>query len=164
MGLANNLAKFEWENEIPFKEEQVKKTIHAMIGEQKPRVLGLLNWGNWGLKCVLPENNDVFGTYSFAQINSIFSITTKKISEISTHLKIVVSSREGSPLSGDIPFLQSECEKFNKALAFYLENANEVEKWNSESKPSQLEAAKNSGCAIFIPIIFVGSLLSWLLK
>jgi hypothetical protein len=25
MGLANNLNKFEWENEIPFSEEQVKK-------------------------------------------------------------------------------------------------------------------------------------------
>ena len=65
MGLANNLNKFEWENEIPFSEEQVKKTLHAMVGEGS-KVSGLLNKNKqWGLTCVNSESNDTFGSYSF---------------------------------------------------------------------------------------------------
>ena len=50
IGLADNLAKFEWENDIPFKESTVKKTISAMIGEEKPSVLGLLNYNTKKVK------------------------------------------------------------------------------------------------------------------
>ena len=128
IGLADNLAKFEWENEIPFRESMVKKTISAMIGEDK-MVLGLLNYNTkgqkWGINCVQPEKNDVFGSYGFKQINSSFAITVKKQTEDSTSLKITVSSVQGGWVSGNIAYLQSECEKFNKALAYYLEHQEE---------------------------------------
>ena len=72
MGLANNLNKFEWENEIPFSDVQVKSTLHAMIGESM-MIPGLINIDSdrlrWNLNCVNPENNDTFGSYSFGQVN-----------------------------------------------------------------------------------------------
>ena len=167
MGFADNLAKFEWENEIPFADTIVKNTIHAMIGEEKPMVLGLLDYNKkkqkWGLNCVHPESNEIFGTYSFGQVNSSFSITLKRLSDESTNMKITVSARQGGPLNGNLSYLQAECEKFNKALAYYLENQNEINDWNTNFKPQQLEKVQNSGCVILIPLIISGSLLSWLL-
>lgn len=169
IGLTDNLAKFEWENDIPFKESTVKKTISAMIGEEKPSVLGLLNYNTkkvkWDLTCVQPEKNDIFGSYGFKQVNSSFAITVKKQTEDSTSLKIIVSAVQGGWLSGNIAYLQSECDKFNKALAYYLEHQDEVDEWNTCFKPKSLEDAQKSGCAVFIPLLLIGggSLLSILI-
>lgn len=160
IGVADNLAKFEWENEIPFNEDIVKKTIHAMIGEENPKVLGLLNYNTnntkWGVSSLNPESNDVFGSYGFGQVNSAFAITVKKVSEETTDLKIVVSSRQGGWLSGNQAFLQSECEKFNKALVYYLQHQDEVNAWETTVKPNSISSAKKSGCAVFIPLFLIG--------
>ena len=140
MGLANNLNKFEWENEIPFAEEQVKRTLHAMIGEGL-NVSGLLSQEKkWDLTCVNSESNDTFGSYSFGQVNSIFSITTKKASENSSHLHITISERQGAFITGNQAYLQSECNKFIKALTYYLENTNPITWWYNDWKPRAEQA------------------------
>ncbi len=163
MGLANNLNKFEWENEIPFQVDQVKNALHAMIGEGMniPGLLGLdADSLHWDLNCVNPENNDTFGSYSFGQVNSQFSITTKKVDENSSILKILVSERQGAFITGNQAYLQSECDKFIKALTFYLEHKDVVENWHKVLKPKWETEAQNSsssgnsskGCIISIVV------------
>ena len=173
MGYANNLNKFEWENEIPFSEEQVKRTLHAMIGEGI-NLSGLLSQEKkWDLTCVNAECNDTFGSYSFGQVNSSFSITIKKVGENSSHLHITISERQGAFITGNQAYLQSECNKLIKALTYYLENTNPVKWWydvwkpESEKKYTQAtgKTAKSSvGCNIlliaFIILVVLG-VISW---
>lgn len=169
MGNVDNLAKFEWENEIPFPVAQVKKTIHAMIGEE-PMILGLLSYNTekkkWDLNSLNPSINEAFGSYGFGQVNSSFSITVKEVSENSTNLKITVSARRGG-LYGNQPYLQSECDKFNKALGYYLEHQDQVDKWHNEFRPAKIEENNNSsksGCMVVLPLIIgAGSLALYLI-
>ena len=160
----DNLAKFEWENEIPFPIEKVKKSIHAMIGE--PDILGLINYNpknnKWHLNSIDPIINASFGSYSFGQANSSVSATVKEVDEKTTNLKVTVSARRGG-LYGNQPYLQTECDRFNKALSYYLEHEDEVEVWHNEFKPSK-KAANNSpksGCMLIMPIIMAGGFLLW---
>ncbi len=179
MGLANNLNRFEWENDIPFSNEQVKKTLHAMIGESM-FVSGLLTLDadkfHWDLNCVDPENNDTFGSYSFGQINSKFSITVKSVDENNSGLRITVVERQGAFITGNQAYLQSECDKFIKALTFYLEHPNIVDNWYNAPKTNVNEVGNNAvevansnhGCGTIATIIIVlgvglGLLYAWLL-
>ena len=179
MGLANNLNRFEWENEIPFSTEQVKRTLHAMIGESMT-VNGLLTLDadklHWDLNCVNPENNDTFGSYSFGQINSKFSITVKSVDENNSGLRITVVERQGAFITGNQAYLQSECDKFIKAFSFYLEHPDVVDNWYNVIKPHLDEVEKKAteaansgpGCGTIATIIVVlgvglGLLLAWLL-
>lgn len=179
MGLANNLNKFEWENEIPFSIDQVKRTLHAMIGESMS-VSGLLNLDSeklhWDLNCVDPENNDTFGSYSFGQINSKFSITTKGINENNSNLKITVVERQGAFITGNQAYLQSECDKFIKAFTFYLEHPETIDNWYNVTKQHLEEVDKKAaeaansgiGCGaitffMIICGIALGLLFAWLL-
>lgn len=162
MGLANNLNKFEWENEIPFSQEQLKKTVHAMIGESI-RIQGLLERDssrlNWDLNCVNPENNDTFGSYGFGQINSQFSITIKKIDENSSGLKILVTERQGAFITGNQAYLQSECTKFIKALTYYLEHPDIVDNWFTNAKLKAEQIGSNgtgNGCMVTL-IVLIGA-------
>lgn len=162
MGLANNLNKFEWENEIPFPYEKVKNSLHAMIGESM-NIPGLLRLDadslHWDLNCVNPENNDAFGSYSFGQVNTKFSVTTKKVDGNSSNLKILVSERQGAFITGNQAYLQSECDKFIKALTFYLEHEDVVDNWYKVLKPKWETEAQNAasssssnGCIISIVV------------
>jgi hypothetical protein len=166
MGLANNLNKFEWENEIPFSEEQVKRTLHALVGEEKG-VSGLLMIDSagskqWDLTCVNPECNDIFGSYGFGQVNSIFSITVKKVDENRSCLHITTAERQGAFITGNQAYLQSECNKFIKALTYHLENPNIIEHWYNVIKPQREQIntqnsnkySSSNGCIISL-IIFV---------
>lgn len=165
MGLANNLNKFEWDNEIPFSEEQLKRTLHAMIGESS-MVSGLLNTDTndkkWNLTCVNPESNDTFGTYSFGQINTTFSITIKKNGENNSNLHITISERQGAFITGNQAYLQSECNNFIKALTYYVENQSAVDYWYSTIKPQKEQIATQTanqpilskGCIVAI-VLFV---------
>lgn len=167
MGTHDELAKFHFDNTIPFKEDVVKRTIKAMIGQDRPEsVLGLLNYNTtktkWGVFPTIPSSNDTFGSYSFGQVKSSFAITVKKEDENSTHIAIDVSVRPGLATNG-VPYLQSECDKFTKALAYYLEHQDEVDVWERDFKPKQLEMASKSGCSVFISLIIGGgALLAWL--
>jgi hypothetical protein len=174
MGLANNLNKFEWENEIPFSEEQVKKTLHAMVGEGS-KVSGLLNKNKqWGLTCVNSESNDTFGSYSFGQINSVFSITIKKVNENNSHLHITISERQGAFITGNQAYLQSECNNFIKALTFYLEDSNSITWWYDIWKPqckkvtietTKLSKKKSKGFNILINsfiILIIVTIILWI--
>lgn len=172
MGLANNLNKFEWENEIPFPETLLKRTVHAMIGEPV-MIYGLIKLNEkWNLNCVNPENNDTFGSYSFGQVNSTFSVTVKKVDEQNSNLKVLVAERQGAFITGNQAYLQSECDKFIKALSYYLEHPNEVENWYAVKKPElekeAKEAAKSApGCGAITLIIIIGGtalglLFAWL--
>lgn len=167
MSNVDNLAKFEWENEIPFPVAQVKKSIHAMIGEETPnKVLGLLMYNpekmKWDLNCVGPVINEAFGSYSFGQVNSSISITVKEVSEKTTYLKITVSARRGG-MYGNQSYLQGECDRFNKALGYYLKHEDQIDRWHNEFKPSQISenASSNSGCMVIVPLIVGGGMLAW---
>lgn len=163
MGLANNLNKFEWENEIPFSDVQVKSTLHAMIGESM-MIPGLINIDSdrlrWNLNCVNPENNDTFGSYSFGQVNSKFSVTIKKINENTVNLKITIIERQGAFITGNQAYLQSECDKFIKVLTYYLQHQDAVDNWHKALKPRYAQEAVekplriSKGCIIAI-VIFV---------
>lgn len=174
-----NLAKFEWDNDIPFSIDVVNKTLHAMLGEgEAPRdkdfVLGLLRYNKenrkWSLNSINPNHNDTFGTHSFQQVNSGFSITVKAISETSTNMKIVVSARQYNFIGGGNQlYLQAECEKFINALSYYLEHQDIVTDWDEIFKPQSLKEnaeAKGKGCALFLflPLIIgIGSLITYFL-
>ena len=172
MGLANNLNRFEWENEIPFSDAQIKRTLHAMIGEPV-MIYGLLRLDTkWDLNCVNPENNDTFGSYSFGQVNSKFSITVKKVDENNSNLKITIVERQGAFITGNQAYLQSECDKFIKALTYYLEHPDIVDNWHEIKKP-ELEKAANEvaksspGCGTIAVVTIVlgvalGLLFAWL--
>ncbi len=86
----NNIAKFEWGNEIPFSIDTVNMTLHAIIGEgedpgSKDHVLCLLSFNKknrkWDINTLYPNHNDMFGIHGFGQVNSVFSITVKSIDE-----------------------------------------------------------------------------------
>ena len=167
MGLANNLNKFEWENEIPFAEEQVKRTLHALLGEEGG-VSGILmmdsvNEKKWNLNCVNPECNDTFGSYSFGQVNSAFSITIKRVNETTSNLRIVVSERQGAFITGNQAYLQTECNKFIKSLTYHLENPNLVDYWHNVTKPQREEVAKqvanasssSKGCILSVILLII---------
>ena len=163
MSNLDNLAKFEWENEIPFPVAQVKKTIHAMIGDyDNKHALGLLIFNKknmeWDLTACDSSNNDAFGSYSFKQFTSIISVTVKEVSEKSTNMKITVSATYG----GNQRNLQDKCDKFNKALGYYLEHQDEVDEWHKEL-PQKIEEYKNAkGCMVILPLIIGGgSMLAW---
>ena len=170
-----NLAKFEWENEIPFSIDVVSKTLHAVIGEgTEPRnndyVLGLLNYNKedkkWNINSLNRVHNDAFGTHSFGQVNSSFSITIKKVGEESTNMKIVVSARQGNYVGGgNQSYLQAECDKFINALSYYLEHQDIVTDWHDNFKPQSIESNANSGgtgCVLFIPfVIGVGGVITY---
>jgi len=174
---SNNLAKFEWENEIPFKTDVVNRTLHALLGEgERPgkpdHVLSLISYNTegkkWGLNCTGPEHNDAFGTHSFGQVNSSFSIQVKAVGD-NTQMKITVSAREGNFYGGsNQSYLQAECDKFIKALSYYLDNQNLVDEWHNVTKPQSIEANKNaanSGCMVIIPLFMgAGALLTYLLS
>ena len=178
MGLANNLNKFEWENEIPFSDAKVKNTLHALIGDSNT-VHGLLVQDSdklgWDLNCLNPEVNDTFGSYSFGQINSQFSVTVKKVDENNSHLRITISERQGAFISGNQAYLQAECDKFIKALTFYLEHQDTIEQWHNVIKPQRESAASeaanssSSGCVyIALLTIIIGVVLyfvvTWLME
>ncbi len=153
----DNLAHIEWENDIPFALELVKRTIHAMIGEGK-FISGLVVENpaqtKWGLNSVDPEMNEAFGSYVMNQVNSKFSITVNG-DENKTHIKIIVSARAGSAY-GSPAYFQSECDKFTKALAYYLEHPEDVDCWYNEIKPKYekyQQNSSNSGCMVFLPLI-----------
>ena len=174
-----NLAKFEWENEIPFPIDVVNKTLHAVLGEgeeprQKDFVLGLLSFNKedrkWGINSVSPTHNDTFGTHGFGQVNSSFSITVKSIDEKTTNLKIIVSARQGNFIGGgNQAYLQAECEKFINAMSYYLEHQDIVEDWHDNFKPHSLEKNvqnNNKGCATFLilPLLIgAGGYITYLL-
>ena len=172
----HNLGKFEWENEVPFSIDVINKTLHAVIGEgEEPRnkdyVMGLLvNNRKWGLNSVYPKHNDVFGTHSFGQVNSSFSITVKATGDNSTSMKIVVSGRQGNFIGGaNQAYLQAECEKFIDALTYYLEHQEPIKYWHETYKPQTLQKkaqANNKGCAmsLLLPIVIgAGGLITYLL-
>jgi hypothetical protein len=173
-----NLAKFEWENDIPFSVEVVNKTLHATLGEGGPGkpdfVLGFLNYNNenkkWGINSVDPTHNDTFGTHGFGQVNSSFSITVKSVNEKTTNMKIIVSARQGNFIGGgNQAYLQDECQKFITALSYYLEHQDMVDNWVENYKPQTLaknaQQKNNKGCALFIPFfIGVGGLATYVLS
>ena len=167
MASTQNLIKYEWSNDIPFNIDKVKNTLHAMLGEDKPSmVLGLLSHNKqknkWDLNCLNPDCNETFGSYAFGQVNSSFSITVTKTDENTTKLSIDVMNRQGGMYSNQA-YLQSECNKFNKALGYYLEHQDEVEDWYTNIKPNSIQQNANNGCALFIPLIIgAGSGLFWL--
>ena len=174
-----NLAKFEWENEIPYSKDVVNRTLHAVIGEGEETrdldyVLGFLSYNKenrkWGINSLLRKHNDAFGTHSFGQVNSAFSITVKAINENSTDLKIVVSARQGNFIGGgNIAYLQGECDKFIDALSYYLERQDLVKDWEENFKPQTLAnnaKVKGKGCAmlLFVPFILgLGGFITYLL-
>lgn len=174
-----NLAKYEWENEIPYPKDEVNRTLHAVIGEGEETggldyVLGFLDYNKenrkWGLNSLLRNHNDAFGTHSFGQVNSSFSITVKAINDNSTVLKIVVSARQGNFIGGgNIAYLQGECEKFIKALSYYLERQDVVKDWEENIKPQMLAKnaqVKGKGCAmiLLLPLILgLGGFITYLL-
>ena len=165
MSNVDNLAKFEWENEIPYPVAQVKKTIHAMIGEwDTNKVLGLLVSNTkkmkWDLNAPSSSINEAFGSYSLGQVNSSMSITVKEISEKATNMKITVSARRGG-LYGNQSYLQGECDRFIKALGYYLEHEDEVDEWHNVSRPKQMADMSKSGCMVVIPLLIGGGMLAW---
>ena len=171
MGLANNLTRYDWENDVPFSLNQLKSTLHAMVGTDS--AVGLITLDedkyNWKLSCVYPESNDTFGSYTFGQVNTIFTITVKEVNEDTSNLSIKVGQRQAAIYSGNQAYLQEECNRFIKALTYYLEHPEEVDKWHSnkpkitpESKPSTKETTSN-GWYILIYIIIFGIVIGLML-
>lgn len=163
-----NIAKFEWENEIPFSADVVKRTIQALIGESAESnrmIRGLLDKNptnqKWGLNSVNPESNITFGTFTLNQVNSKFSITVAPSGE-NSHIKITVTGRTGSAYTSP-SYYQGECDKFTKALAYYLGHQDEVDYYYNESKPQQTEYindSSNSGCMVVLP--FIGGVMGYI--
>ena len=143
MGLADNLTKYDWENDVPFALNQLKTTLHAMIGTESTAGLITLdeNKHHWKLTCVYPEVNDTFGSYTFGQVNTIFTITVNDVDEDTSHLSIKVGQRQAAIYSGNQAYLQAECNSFIKALTYYLEHPKEVEDWH-QAKPNSLAQAQ----------------------
>lgn len=165
MGLANNLTRYEWENDVPFALDQLKRTLHAMVGTESTAGLITLdeNKHHWKLTCVYPESNDTFGSYTFGQVNTIFTITVKEVDADTSHLTIKVGQRQAAIYSGNQAYLQSECNCFIKALTYYLEHPEEVENWH-QVKP-QLEAtsqpSKNTnGWYILFYLVLLGMIIA----
>ena len=146
MGLANNLTRYEWENDVPFTLNQLKSTLHAMIGTDSTS--GLITTDNdkynWQLTCVYPEANDTFGSYTFGQVNTIFTITVKEVDEDTSNMAIKVGQRQAAIYSGNQAYLQQECNRFIKALTYYLEHPQEVENWHKNTPKSDTESKPNT--------------------
>ena len=164
MGLADNLTRYEWENDVPFTLNQLKSTLHAMVGTES--TAGLITIDNdkynWDLNCVYPESNDTFGSYTFGQINTIFTITVKEVDEDTSNMSIKVGQRQAAIYSGNQAYLQQECNSFIKALTYYLEHPEEVENWHKvkteskdESKPNK-KKSNDTGWYILLYILIFG--------
>lgn len=149
MGLADNLTKYEWENDVPFALNQLKSTLHAMIGSDAKNGLITIddNKHHWNLTCVYPESNDTFGSYTFGQVNTIFTITVKEVDADTSHLSIQVGQRQAAIYSGNQAYLQSECNSFIKALTYYLEHPQEVADWH-QAQPAALPSSSHTNTSI----------------
>lgn len=165
MGLANNLTRYEWENDVPFALDQLKRTLHAMVGTES--IAGLITLDedkhNWKLTCVYPESNDTFGSYTFGQVNTIFTITVKEVDEDTSHLSIKVGQRQAAFYSGNQAYLQEECNRFIKALTYYLEHPEEVENWHQEKTQSEAtsQPSKNTnGWYILFYLVLLGMIIA----
>lgn len=162
----SNLTTYDWNNEIPFSAESVKKTIHALIGEGK-MVLGLLSYNKegkkWDITPLEPTSNDIMGSYTFAQMNSTFSITVKAVDDTKCQLSINMGTPRGSWLQGNVAYLQEECNKFINSMTYYLQNPNLVDEWFAnakEKKEKETQGGKKGGCLSVIVILIVVSALS----
>lgn len=171
MGLANNLTRYEWENDVPFALDQLKSTLHAMIGTESTAGLITLdeNKHHWKLTCVYPESNDTFGSYTFGQVNTIFTITVKEVDADTSHLTIKVGQRQAAIYSGNQAYLQSECNSFIKALTYYLSHPQEVESWHqvkpnpAAQSPSGSNTTTANGWYILFYILIFGVILAAIL-
>lgn len=165
MGLANNLTRYEWENDVPFALDQLKRTLHAMVGTES--IAGLITLDedkhNWKLTCVYPESNDTFGSYTFGQVNTIFTITVKEVNEDTSHLSIKVGQRQAAFYSGNQAYLQEECNRFIKALTYYLEHPEEVENWHQvkpQSEATSQPSKNTNGWYILFYLVLLGMIIA----
>lgn len=56
MGLANNLTRYEWENDVPFSSDQLKSTLHATTNYYNFVLLDQIDGRTWQVQWSTDSN------------------------------------------------------------------------------------------------------------